>query len=55
MAASVGANELSVETRRAGAHTIVIATGRVTVDSSPHLRAMLHDTIGGAPPLAQSR
>ena len=35
MAASASANELSVETRRADAPTIVVVTGRVTVDSSP--------------------
>ena len=50
MAASVSANELSVETRRAGAHTVVIVTGRVTVDSSAHLRSVLHEAIGAAPP-----
>jgi anti-sigma B factor antagonist len=50
MATSTGANELTVETRRAGAHTIVVVTGRVTVDSSPHLRPVLHEAIGGAPP-----
>jgi len=44
------ANELSVETRRAGAHTVVTVTGRVTVDSSPHLRPVLHEAIGAAPP-----
>ena len=43
------ANELSVETRTAGAHTIVIVTGRVTVESSPRLRSVLHETIGAAP------
>ena len=50
MAASAGANELSVETRTAGAHTIVIVTGRLTVDSSPRLRPVLHEAIGAAPP-----
>ena len=50
MAGLTSANELSVETRRAGAHTIVIVTGRVTVDSSPHLRPVLHEAIGAAPP-----
>jgi anti-sigma B factor antagonist len=30
----------------AGAVTIVVVTGRVTVDSSPHLRAVLQDAIG---------
>ena len=50
MATSARANELFVETRRADAHTIVIVTGRVIVDSSPHLRPVLHDAIGAAPP-----
>ena len=50
MVASASANELSVETRPAGAHTIVIVIGRVTVDSSPHLRPVLHEAIGAAPP-----
>jgi anti-anti-sigma factor len=50
MAASASANELSVEIRKAGAHTIVIVTGRVTVDSSPQLRPVLHEAIGAAPP-----
>ena len=50
MAASASANELSVETRTAGAHTIVSVTGRVTVDSSPRLRPVLHQTIGAALP-----
>ena len=43
------ANELSVETRTAGAHTNVIVTGRVTVESSPRLRSVLRETIGAAP------
>jgi anti-anti-sigma factor len=50
MAASATANELSVETRTAGAHTIVFVTGRVTVDSSPRLRPVLLEAIGAAPP-----
>ena len=50
MVASASANELSVKTRRADAHTIVIVTGRVTVDSSPQLRPVLHEAIGAAPP-----
>jgi anti-anti-sigma factor len=50
MGASANANELSVETRTAGARTIVVVTGRVTVDSSPHLRPALHEAIGAAPP-----
>jgi anti-anti-sigma factor len=47
--ASAAAGELSVETRQAGACTIVVVSGRVTVDSSPHLRPVLHDAIGAAP------
>jgi anti-anti-sigma factor len=50
LAASASANELSVETWTAGAHTTVIVTGRVTVDSSPRLRPVLHEAIGTAPP-----
>ena len=50
MAASTSANELSVVSRRADAQTIVSVSGRVTVDSSPHLRSVLHEAIGGAPP-----
>jgi anti-anti-sigma factor len=42
------ANELSVETRQADARTTVVAIGRVTVDSSPHLRSVLRDAIGAA-------
>jgi anti-sigma B factor antagonist len=49
MAVSASAHELSVETRRAGAHTVVIVAGRVTVDSSPHLRSALQEAIGAAP------
>jgi hypothetical protein len=49
MAATARTNELSVETRRSGAHTIVIVTGRVTVESFPQLRSVLQDTIGAAP------
>ena len=49
MAASARAKELSVDTRRAGDHTVVIVTGRVTVDSSPQLRPVLHEAIGAAP------
>ena len=43
------ANELSVETRQTGARTTVVVIGRVTVDSSPDLRSVLHHAIGGAP------
>ena len=49
MAASDSAHELTVESRRAGAHIIVIVTGRVTVESSPRLRSVLHETIDAAP------
>jgi anti-sigma B factor antagonist len=47
---AVRGTELVVETRQAGARTIVVVVGRVTVDSSPHLRPVLHDAIGAAPP-----
>lgn len=46
----VGPNDLSVETRQEGARTIVVVIGRVTVDSSPRLRLVLHQAIGAAPP-----
>jgi anti-sigma B factor antagonist len=49
MGASPNANELSVTTRTAGARTIVVVTGRVTVDSSPRLRPALHEAISAAP------
>ena len=38
--------DLSVHTRQATGFTIVVVSGRVTVDSSPHLRAALHAAIG---------
>jgi anti-anti-sigma factor len=47
---SVGANAMSVDVRQAGASTTVVVTGRVTVDSSPRLRPVLHEAIGAAPP-----
>jgi anti-sigma B factor antagonist len=49
-AADVGlrANELLVETRQSGASTVVVVIGRITVDSSPRLRLVLHDAIGAA-------
>ena len=47
---SVGANAISVDVRQAGACTTVVVGGRVTVDSSPQLRPVLHDAIGAAPP-----
>jgi anti-anti-sigma factor len=46
---SVGANAMSVDVRQAGACTTVVVTGRVTVESSPQLRSVLHETIGAAP------
>jgi anti-anti-sigma regulatory factor len=48
--ASVGANAMSVDVRQAGACTTVVVSGRVKVDSSPHLRPVLHEAIGAAPP-----
>ena len=48
--ASASDNALSVETRQVDARIVVIVRGRVTVDSSPHLRPVLHDAIDGAPP-----
>jgi anti-sigma B factor antagonist len=50
MTPSANARELAVDTRRAGGHTIVTVTGRVTVDSSPQLRPVLHEAISAAPP-----
>jgi anti-anti-sigma factor len=47
---AVGANAMSVDVRQAGACTTVVVSGRVTVDSSPHLRPVLHEAIGAAPP-----
>ena len=39
-----------METRMTGARTLVLITGRVSVDSAPDLRPVLHEAIGGAPP-----
>ena len=47
--APVGPNAVSVDVRQAGACTTLVVSGRVTVDSSPHLRSVLHKTIGAAP------
>ena len=47
---SIGANAISVEVQQAGACTTVVVSGRVTVDSSPQLRPVLHEAIGAAPP-----
>jgi anti-anti-sigma factor len=44
------ANELTVNTRQAGACTIVDISGRMTIDSSSHLRPVLHGAVGAAPP-----
>ncbi len=46
---SVGAEELTVHTRQAGPCTIVDVSGRMTIDSSSHLRPVLHGAIGAAP------
>jgi anti-anti-sigma factor len=46
---SVSANAMSVDVRNADACTTVVVTGRVTVESSPHLRSVLRETIGAAP------
>jgi anti-anti-sigma factor len=48
--AALTANELTVNTRQAGACTIVDISGRMTIDSSPHLRPALHGAVGAAPP-----
>lgn len=50
MTPSANPRELAIDTRRAGGHTIVTVTGRVTVDSSPQLRPVLHEAIAAAPP-----
>jgi anti-anti-sigma factor len=47
--ASAGAHAMSIDVRQAGACTTVVVSGRVTVDSSPHLRSVLRETIGAAP------
>ena len=49
-AAFVDADAISVDVREAGPCTTVVVSGRVTVDSSPHLRPVLHEAIGAAPP-----
>jgi anti-anti-sigma factor len=46
---SLTANELTVNTRQAGDGTIVEISGRITIDSSSHLRPVLHGAIGAAP------
>ena len=47
---SVDANAIFVDVRQAGACITVVVSGRVTVDSSPHLRPVLHEAISAAPP-----
>ena len=47
---SVTEKELTVQTRQAGACTIVDVSGRMTIDSSFHLRPVLHGAVGAAPP-----
>jgi anti-sigma B factor antagonist len=41
-----------VETSPAGGRVIVAVIGRVTVDTSPHLRSVLTEAINSAPPEA---
>jgi anti-anti-sigma factor len=48
--APVSADEPTVHTRQAGACTIVDVSGRMTIDSSSHLRPILHGAVGTAPP-----
>ena len=48
--ASLTANELTVNTRQAGASAIVDVSGRMTIDTSFHLRPVLHAAVGAAPP-----
>jgi anti-anti-sigma factor len=47
---SLTANELTINTRQAGDSTIVEISGRMTIDSSSHLRPVLHGAVGAAPP-----
>ena len=47
---AVSENELTIETRQAGTCTIVDVGGRVVIDSSSHLRPVLHGAVGAAPP-----
>jgi hypothetical protein len=44
------ANELTIQTRQAGTCTVVDVAGRMTIDSSRHLRPVLHGAIPAAPP-----
>ena len=47
---SVSVAELTVRTRQAAACAIVDVSGRMTIDSSFHLRPVLHAAVGAAPP-----
>jgi anti-anti-sigma factor len=47
---SVTEKDLTVQTRQSGVCTIVDVSGRMTVDSSFHLRPVLHGAVGAAPP-----
>lgn len=47
---AAGTGELTIQTRQADACIVVDVAGRMTIDSSPHLRPVLHDAIGAAPP-----
>ena len=50
MSASPQAKEFSCATVKTGGRTFVIVTGRLTVESSPLLRPLLHHAIGSRPP-----
>jgi anti-sigma B factor antagonist len=46
----IDANAIFVDVRQEGACTTIVVSGRVTVDSSPHLRPVLHEAISAARP-----
>jgi anti-anti-sigma factor len=45
---SVNETDLTVQTRQAGACTILDVSGRMTIDSSVHLRPVLHAAVAAA-------
>jgi anti-anti-sigma factor len=47
---SVSEADLTVHTRQADACIVIDVSGRMTIDSSSHLRPVLHGAIGAAPP-----
>lgn len=49
---SVATSELTVNTRQAGDATVIEVSGRLTIDSSPHLRPVLHGVVSAAAPAA---